>query len=937
MTTFNCINVELAFLLSENELQCTKITGDISVIIGYSNQDLLLGAPNFISLFHPDDADIVQSIFSYSEQVKPISLTFRLITLDGRYIIVRACYVKSANAANQQTVIQIEIQHPKGLDIDIVEKSALGNFIAMLENTNDYIYFKDRNHIFTGASQMLVEVTNPTKHWTDLIGKTDYDVLSKDYADIYYTLEKQVFNGEISVARDIQPFLDNDGNEGWVDNRKYPIHDADGNIIGLFGIARDITQLIWAEEELKKEKEYAESIIETAQAIILVLDLRGCIVSFNSFTEFLLGYSLTEIKGKNWIETFVPENDQIQIQKLLDAALYEKNTKGVVSRIIARNGTEYFIEWHDRNTRDNDGNVSRLIAVGMDVTERFIAEAQLRLNASVFTSTHESIIITDGKATIVDVNDAFTVITGYSREEVLGKNARILHSEHSSEFYDDMWQSLLDQGYWSGEICNRHKNGELIIEYKTISAVYDESGATTNYVALATNITEMKEYQQELERITQFDSLTNLPNRSLLFDRLNQAMAQCLRHSSIIAVLFLDLDGFKEVNDKYGHDIGDQLLFKLAERMALVLRDEDTLARLGGDEFVAVLVSLEKVEACEPILERLLHAVSEPTTIDGISLKVSASIGVTIYPEDVVDAEQLMRHADQAMYVAKENGKNQYHVFDTAQQFAIKKQRENLANIRDALEHEQFVLYYQPKVNMKTGDVIGVEALIRWQHPKLGLLAPNEFLPIIENHVLGIELGKWVLNTAMKQLSQWQKSGIAVPVSVSVNIAAMHLQDNDFVAQLKTILAAYPNVEPGYLELEILETSALEDLDNISVIMKSCLALGVKFSIDDFGTGYSSLTYLRRLPANLIKVDQSFVRDMLEDPDDYAIVESVISLAKSFKRDVIAEGVETVEHGTALLQLGCELAQGYGIAKPMPPADIPAWIKEWKLNDVWQN
>jgi diguanylate cyclase (GGDEF)-like protein len=413
-------------------------------------------------------------------------------------------------------------------------------------------------------------------------------------------------------------------------------------------------------------------------------------------------------------------------------------------------------------------------------------------------------------------------------------------------------------------------------------------------------------------------------------------MLQCKRHAQSLAVVFLDLDGFKRVNDLYGHDIGDELLIALSVLMKEALREGDSLARIGGDEFVAVLADLSVVEDCEPILERLLLAASEPVKVSDLILTVSASIGVTLYPQDNVDADLLMRHADQAMYMAKELGKNRYHLFDTAQDDAVKVQRENLEAIRSALDNQQFVLFYQPKVNMRTGKVTGAEALIRWQHPIRGLLSPIDFLPFIENNPMMIEMGEWVIDTALTQISQWQKMGLSLTVSTSVNIAAVQLQQPNFTKRLTALLAAHPDVDPHFLELEVLETSALDDVSHVSAVMNDCIAMGVSFALDDFGTGYSSLTYLRRLPANLIKIDQTFVRDMLIDDDDLAIVGGVIALAKSFNREVIAEGVETIEHGTALLKIGCELAQGYGIAKPMPASDIPKWIKGWKPDVSWQ-
>ena len=583
---------------------------------------------------------------------------------------------------------------------------------------------------------------------------------------------------------------------------------------------------------------------------------------------------------------------------------------------------------------EKDKRADELIIANEEKEKR---ASELALAASVFTHARECIIITDADATIIDVNDTFIHITGFSREEAIGQNARMLQSgRQSRDFYIVMWHALLTDGYWSGELWNRRKNGEMYAEMKTISAVQNKHGIITHYVSLGNDITPMKKHQDQLEWLANYDVLTSLPNRTLLADRLGQAMVQSQRHHNSVAVVFLDLDSFKDINDSHGHDVGDELLIIVSRHMKKALREGDTLARIGGDEFVAVLADLASVEDYEPVLERFLLAASQPITVGEVVIKVSASIGVTLYPQDNVDADLLMRHADQAMYVAKELGKNRYHFFDTVQDNALKVKMENLKTIRSALDNHQFVLYYQPKVNMRTGLVMGIEALIRWQHPERGLLNPIEFLPVIEKNPMIIEMGEWVIDTALTQISQWQAVGIDLPISISVNIAPIQLRQPYFAERLATLLSAHPDVEPRYLELEVLETSALDDFQHVSTIMDACIKLGVNFALDDFGTGYSSLTHLRRLPARLIKVDQSFVRDMLVDADDLAIVEGAIVLVKTFKREVIAEGVETIEHGTALLQLGCELAQGYGIARPMPASDVPAWISDWKPDGGWQ-
>ena len=445
---------------------------------------------------------------------------------------------------------------------------------------------------------------------------------------------------------------------------------------------------------------------------------------------------------------------------------------------------------------------------------------------------------------------------------------------------------------------------------------------------------EHKQTEGKLERMAHYDVLTNMPNRVLLADRLGQAMVQCQRRNRSLAVAFLDLDGFKVVNDNHGHSVGDKLLIAVSKRMKDALREGDTLARIGGDEFITVMVDLENAEDSVPALERLLKAATTSIVLNDEVVQVSASIGVAYYPQDGLDADQLIRRADQAMYGAKQSGKNRYHQFDIARDNAVKIPLESISDIRLALDRSEFVLHYQPKVNMRTGDVIGVEALIRWKHPVRGLIPPLEFLPMIENHAIGLEISEWVIGSALSQISRWQNMGINIPTSV--NISAHQLQQSNFATRLAAVLADYPEVTPHCLELQMQETSVLSYMSRVSATMNACHELGVRFALDNYGTGYSSLNHLRHLPTHMINIDQSFVRDMLDDANGLATVKGVVGLAKVFQRNVIAEGVETIAQGVALLQLGCELAQGYGIARPMPAGDIPDWISNWKADDSWQ-
>jgi diguanylate cyclase (GGDEF)-like protein/PAS domain S-box-containing protein len=538
--------------------------------------------------------------------------------------------------------------------------------------------------------------------------------------------------------------------------------------------------------------------------------------------------------------------------------------------------------------------------------------------------------ILDRNSTITQVNLRGANMLGLERLKLTERRFLIFVTlEHRIKF-----SGFLAKAFDTGD----KQNFEILVQVGKHALWFSleaNAGATgTGCLVAMTDITERKLAEDKLKRIAHFDLLTDLPNRVLLADRLSQAMLQCQPRKRSVAVAYLDLDGFKTVNDSYGHDMGDKLLVALSQRIKEALGQGDTLARVGGDEFIAVMVDLENIKDNNLVLEKLLKAAADPVTVGDTVLHVTASIGVTLYPQDGADTDQLIRHADQAMYIAKQAGKNCYHLFDPILDMKIKFQQESINDIRSALIRNEFVLHYQPKVNMHTGEVIGLEALIRWQHPERGLVPPLEFLPVIEGHVISLKLGEWVIDTALTQISQWGSKG--EKLSISVNISAYQLQQVNFAARLEALLAVHPEVNPNSLELEVLETSALNDIDQVLDTMNACHKLEVGFALDDFGPGYSSLTYLRRLPAYLIKIDQSFVRNMLEDADDLAIVEGVIGLAKAFQREVIAEGVETIEHGVALWQLGCELAQGYGIARPMPAGDIPEWVSNWKANDSKQ-
>ena len=688
-----------------------------------------------------------------------------------------------------------------------------------------------------------------------------------------------------------------------------------------------------AQKALLLRDQYQSALLDNFPFLVWLKDADGHFLAVNqTFAQACDCPSSELLIGKTDLDVW--PRDLAEKYRADDRLVFDSGIAQSVEEPLEVNGRRIWFETYKSRVLV-DGQAIGTVGFARDVTQRRQSQEQLLLAASVFTHAREGIMMTLADGTIIDVNSSFCDITGYTRHELMGKNPRMLSSGRQDKaYFANLWRSLLDQGYWQGEVWNRRKDGEVYAVKQTISAVRNGQGEVQHFVSLFTDITSVKAYEAKLEHGAHFDALTALPNRILLSDRLRQAMHQSARHDRKLAVVFLDLDGFKAINDNHGHEVGDQLLIALAARMKEALRDGDTLARIGGDEFVAVLLDLPDTSTSVPLIERLLGAAAQPVPVGALMLQVSASIGVTFYPqEQELDGDQLISQADQAMYQAKLAGKNRYHVFDTEQNSSLRGHHERLEQIRRALHQHEFVLCFQPQVNMRAGRVIGAEALLRWQHPQDGLLQPDVFLPVIEDHPLAVEVGEWVIDTALHQMAAWHAAGLRIPVSV--NVGVRQLQQASFVERMRAILAAHPQVSAADLKLEMLEISALEDLPCMIKVIESCRAIGVTFALDDFGTGYSSLTYLKRLPVTTLKIDQSFVNGMLDDPDDLAILQGVLGLATAFHRDVIAVGVETVEHGDALLQLGCVLAQGFGIAAPMPGGDLPGWATAWRQQAGW--
>ena len=625
------------------------------------------------------------------------------------------------------------------------------------------------------------------------------------------------------------------------------------------------------------------------------------------------------------------------VQKLPYRACWSQPIKSMKGELL---GT--FAIYH-RKTKMPSGKslalIKEIAVLAADAIEKSKQDMQTQLSAKVYSYAREGIYITDKKGNIVDCNEAFLTLSGYSRDELLGINPRIFKSGlHNETFYSKMWQAILTEGFWSGEISNEYKDHKKAHSLHSITAIRNANNEIERFLAITTDISELKKYQQQLEDIAYTDTLTGLPNRLLLTDRLEQLILHDNREQLNLALAFIDLDGFKAINDNYGHDIGDQFLVEISEKMRETIRETDTLGRLGGDEFIVILNHQKDIDSFHTPTQKLIDACSTPIEIQNLTLRVSASIGVTYYEGQTnreIDASTLIRQADLAMYIAKQSGKDKYHLYDEDTDQALNTRDEFIRDIDLAIQENHLVLYYQPKVNMRTGELLGVEALIRWNHPQRGLLQPAQFLPMIENHPVGNDLGNWVLNQALSQIDRWQALGLNI--AISINIDAKQLGQSSFIEVLRSAIAAYPNYVKGSLEIEVLETTAFDNRKQANLLITECKRLGIKFSIDDFGTGYSSLTYLKSFPIDMIKIDRSFIKDIITNIEDLAIVDSIISLGGGMGRAVIAEGVESIAIGEQLIKHGCEFGQGYVIAKPMPVEELLVWKEQWKPDASWTN
>ncbi|VAW48653.1 diguanylate cyclase/phosphodiesterase (GGDEF & EAL domains) with PAS/PAC sensor(s) [hydrothermal vent metagenome] len=668
-----------------------------------------------------------------------------------------------------------------------------------------------------------------------------------------------------------------------------------------------------------------DSVLNHSPSCIALKDLSGQFIWVNPC--FCQVFGLTESKVIGRRASDILSSNIVDELAELDSVVLNQN-KSVNKEVeLLINGCSRFFVLVKFPWQTSDQQLCGIGCILTEITAQKVLEKSYGLAQKVIDNASEAVVFTDAKGLITDINDAYEKITGYQRSELIGRNPNVLKSgRHDRSFYQDMWIQIKTQGYWSGEVWDRRKSGEIYPKWLMINAMLDEKKSAVGYVGIFSDLSDQKEAEQKLKELSFYDPLTHLPNRVLFKDRLSVGISIAKRDKHQLAVLLIDLDRFKVVNDSLGHNAGDELLELISQRFLTLGRESDTVARLGGDEFAVLLPELNSPEDASVVAQNFIDALLKPFHLQGHNLNISASIGISVFPCDGVDVDGLVKRAELALYKAKEQGRNHYQYFSQELQDAVFDQLEMEDEMQYAILNQQFTLYYQPKISLATNKITGMEALVRWVHPEKGLIPPDKFIPLAEESGLIIPLGEWILQTACRETAEWVKK-YDDSLVVAVNLSAKQFKADNLLETIQNTLKLY-QLKPKNIELEITESCVMENVEGALQTMKDFRKHQLKLAIDDFGTGYSSLGYLKQFPMNTLKIDRSFVMDLTTDSDDAAIVEIVILLADKLGLDVVAEGVETDAQLNFLREQGCQYVQGYLLSRPLPADEFEQFLKK---------
>ncbi|MCF7970017.1 MAG: PAS domain S-box protein [Methylococcaceae bacterium] len=896
------VDSETSFLLS-------YINNAIEEYSGNSATTWLSHPDKWLDRVHPDDVQQVkQTLYKAIESKKHVSHEFRLQHHQGHYITVRdslTAVFDGSGAPYQIVGVFVDISD----EIRVIQQQQfLGEILE--RSLNEIYVFDAETFKFTqvnqGARQNLGYSLEELRELTPVAIKPEFSQAEfEQFIAPLKTGEAQRLEFEAIHQRK--------------DGSTYPVAvdlqlDQCSEQSVFVAIADDMTQRKIIEQALSEERALLKGIIDSTPDLIFCKDPNGVYLRCNKAFEAFYGAEESDILGKTDFD-FV-DQETAQFFRSKDKSMLDKGVIQINEEMLSfPDGHTLLFETLKAPLKTDSGSILGVLGISRDITLQRQTEQALKVAGQVFESSNEGILVTDARNAIIQVNPAFTKMTGYTAQEVIGKDPQMLSSgSQDSSFYHEFWQTLNATGSWSGELINQRKNGETYPQRLSISTIKDDAGAIQKYVAIMSDFSVEKEAQERIEFLAQHDDLTLLPNRVLLNDRIHQALITARRQQQSVALLFLDLDRFKFVNDSLGHAIGDKLLIEVAQILSSNVRQEDTVSRTGGDEFTILLVNTNAQGAAH-VAQILIDAISEPFTIENHPLFVTLSIGISLFPDNGKTEQVLSQKADNAMYRAKQSGRNQYQFFTEEMHTQMMLKLELEKELRYAQERQQLELVYQPQLDLKSNKIIGCEALIRWNHPDKGYISPMIFIPIAEESGLINSIGDWVLMTAMQQMQQWNKEGYT-ELLVAVNLSGVQFNSVELVDRIQELLQIY-HLSASNLELEITESIAMRDIDVTISQLQNLSSLGIKLSLDDFGTGYSSLSYLKKFPINKLKIDQSFVFTMLEDEDNEAIVEAIITLAKSLRLETIAEGVETKAQLDTLKTKGCDQIQGYYFSKPI--------------------
>ncbi|GMR08260.1 MAG: hypothetical protein BMS9Abin26_1265 [Gammaproteobacteria bacterium] len=797
--------------------------------------------------------------------------------------------------------------HNPDLEGQRIPEDELRNILDNMQDT----YYRVNN---------LGQIVHVSRAIKNLLGYEPEELIGQQMAEIYADpLQREdLLNGlknNRGVIDNFQTRLRRkDGSMVWISVSSHYIRNEHGVVVGIEGSGRNIEEQKKAELLIHEREAHLRLLTEQMPAILWTTDDVFSIVSFTGAGLDAIGVKQNEVIGRS-IYDFFPSGGEDQQMVTSHIRAYSGETETFELALKTRT-FQCYIE----PLRNEDDSIVGVLGFALDITDRKLAEARMRKLSRAIEQTADSVVVTDCDGIVEYVNKAFEQNTGYSAAEVIGQKSSMTRSgKHSDEFYADLWNTILAGKVYRNVLINKRKDGALYHEEKTITPLTDDTGNITHFISTGKDITERLQVQERLKFMAHHDALTGLPNRVLFTDRLEHALDKTSRQDSFIAVMFLDMDRFKIINDTLGHDAGDEALCVIARRISECVRNEDTVARLGGDEFAILLEGVSRARDSAPIARKILNSLSSSLTIEGHELFITTSIGISLYPTDGNDSRTLLKHADIAMYRAKEEGRNSYQ-FYSSDMSAMTFERLNLeTSLRHALQRQEFVVYYQPQVDMNSDKVISIEALLRWQHPDLGIVYPGDFIPLLEDTGMIVDVGEWVMREACRQCRQWNDNGH--DVRVSVNISSRQFGVRGFTDGIRTILRE-TGLPSTMLDLEITETVIIEHCRHTMDVFRELQGMDITLTLDDFGTGYSSLSYLKRIPIKALKIDGSFVRDVTNDEDDAGIVRAIIGMAKSLHLEVIAEGVETRAQGEFLRNELCDAYQGNYFSSPVTVEEL---------------